>query len=670
MAKPAESTDSLVDIQPFKDRYASILKRYAQDRQERYLAEAAELGRQLVQANIPPEDIAEIHADALLGLAGESPHKTLSESVEQISAPLTEMLMAYGLAFRRQLDQRKRVQEALETSEAFLNETGRMTKVGGWQVDAVTKEVRWTPVTYQIHEVPLDYKPSLDEAINFYDPQDRPKLASAIQRALEHGEPYDMEIRFITAKGKHLWTHTICRPHIADGKTVKLTGTFQDITERKQAEEQIRGLAKFPSEDPYPILRVRRDGVVLYANLAASSLVGTWGPDRWKQLVAEACDSGSKRQIELEHQGRIFLFSVVPIPDADYLNLYGVDITERKKAQQEIEDLAKFPSEDPYPVLRISADGIVLYCNQGGLPLFNAWKCKVHRRLPDHWCAFTAQALNDKQPRQTEVQLADRMYSLTFAPVLSGGYVNVYGLDITDRKHAELELFRRQAQLKSLASQLTLAEERERRRIAADLHDRVSQSLAFARLRLDTLCRTQPLPGQARILKELSNLLGRTIKQTKSLTFDLSSPELYEMGFTAAVSEWLAENVEGQYDIKTEIEDDGQPRPMAEDVRILMFRNVRELLTNTIKHAHARNVRVSLSSQDSQITVRIQDDGIGFDPAQTTKHAARRGEFGLFSIAERLEELGGSLEINSSHGKGCTVTMTAPLQEKQSCREK
>jgi len=137
------------------------------------------------------------------------------------------------IAQGQDITERKKAEEVLQRSEAFLNATGRMAKGGGWQVDAITKEVRWTQETYQIHEVPLDGKPTLDEAINFFHPEDRPKLARAIRRALKHGEPYDMEIRFVTGKGKHLWTHTICKPHIVDGKTVRLTGTFQDITDRK-----------------------------------------------------------------------------------------------------------------------------------------------------------------------------------------------------------------------------------------------------------------------------------------------------------------------------------------------------------------------------------------------------------------------------------------------------
>ncbi|MCP4942728.1 MAG: PAS domain S-box protein, partial [Planctomycetaceae bacterium] len=105
---------------------------------------------------------------------------------------------------------------------------------------AETLDVTWTEQTYRIHEVPLERKPPLQDAINFYHPDDRDRLSQAIQRALEHGEPYDMERRFITTTGKRLWVRTICSPQVVDGKTIKLIGMFQDITERKQAEEALQ----------------------------------------------------------------------------------------------------------------------------------------------------------------------------------------------------------------------------------------------------------------------------------------------------------------------------------------------------------------------------------------------------------------------------------------------
>jgi PAS domain S-box-containing protein len=134
------------------------------------------------------------------------------------------------------ITERKRAEIALAESEALLDATNFMAHVGGWQLDVKTKALTWTKETYNIHEVSLDYKPSLDRGIQFYHPDDRDTLSQAIQRSLDQGKPFDMELRFITAKGNSRWTRAICQPKVVNGKTVKLSGTFQDITERKKLE--------------------------------------------------------------------------------------------------------------------------------------------------------------------------------------------------------------------------------------------------------------------------------------------------------------------------------------------------------------------------------------------------------------------------------------------------
>lgn len=155
-----------------------------------------------------------------------------------VSHPAVEKGMTFAVA--RDISELKKHQEELRKSKALLDATGRMAKVGGWELDASTLEVTWTEETYRIHEVPPGYEPLLQEAISFFHPDDRERLEQAIQRSLDHGEPYDMEIRFVTAQGKPLWTRTSCQPEIVDGKIVRLKGTFQDITERKTAEKALK----------------------------------------------------------------------------------------------------------------------------------------------------------------------------------------------------------------------------------------------------------------------------------------------------------------------------------------------------------------------------------------------------------------------------------------------
>lgn len=234
----------------------------------------------------------------------------------------------------------------------------------------------------------------------------------------------------------------------------------------------------------------------------------------------------------------------------------------------------------------------------------------------------------------------------------------VFIKDITERKQQELKLQSYKQQLQALASQLTLTEERERRRIAVELHDHVGQALALARIQLAAAQNSQTEAARVALLGDTSDILKDAIKQTRSLIFELSSPVLNEMGLKAAISEWLQTYAETQAGLKTELVEIGPDLPLSADLRAILFRNVRELLTNVIRHAQATNVRVTLEQTPTLASVTVQDDGIGF---QADGISPQLG-FGLFSIQEQMNDLGGSLTIQSATGEGTKITLCVPQQ--------
>lgn len=148
--------------------------------------------------------------------------------------------VAYIIGFIDDISARKCVEEALKSNQALLKETGKVAKVGGWEFYLDTQELKWTEEVYRIHEVELAYKQTVSEAINFYAPTSRPIIERAVQRAIEHGDPYDVELELITAKGNRRWVHCIGE---ADQKHSKVFGIFQDITASKQAEQATIDLA-------------------------------------------------------------------------------------------------------------------------------------------------------------------------------------------------------------------------------------------------------------------------------------------------------------------------------------------------------------------------------------------------------------------------------------------
>ena len=135
------------------------------------------------------------------------------------------------------ITERKQAEANLIQSRKLLTEMGKIGKIGGWEFNFGTGNHHWTEEIYHIHEVPLDCDPTLEEGINFYSEASQPLIAAAVQRAIEHGEPYDLELELITAKGNLRQVHTI---GMADRENTRIYGIFQDITEKRQQEELVR----------------------------------------------------------------------------------------------------------------------------------------------------------------------------------------------------------------------------------------------------------------------------------------------------------------------------------------------------------------------------------------------------------------------------------------------
>jgi signal transduction histidine kinase len=226
----------------------------------------------------------------------------------------------------------------------------------------------------------------------------------------------------------------------------------------------------------------------------------------------------------------------------------------------------------------------------------------------------------------------------------------------------EQRLEKYQQRLKSMASQLILAEEQTRRRIAADLHDHIGQSLALMRLQLAATRKDLPEGSTQDVqLADISQSLLNAIHDTRHLIFELSSPSLNELGLGPAIAEWIEENAKNKSGPRVNLVDESQDTPLTQNLRAILFRNIRELLTNTIKHANAKSVSILLEGTAGQLTVTIQDNGRGFDPDDSLSGANSGGGYGLFSIHERMSDLGGSFEIVSLPGMGCKAVLNVPI---------
>jgi PAS domain S-box-containing protein len=234
-------------------------------------------------------------------------------------------------------------------------------------------------------------------------------------------------------------------------------------------------------------------------------------------------------------------------------------------------------------------------------------------------------------------------------------------LDITTQKTTEATLRARERQLRMLAAELSTAEDRERRRLATAVHDQISQTLAFARMELRALMTDDGVSALTDHLENVWMHVDRAYQQTKSVTFELCPPILYDLGLAAAV-DWLAEHFEGKHGLIVEVETDHDFPALPPEIASVFFRAIRELLTNVVKHAHARHVVIHLHCTSLQVVVYVADDGVGIalNPLETTG-AVQPTSFGLFSLRERVQYLGGEMALTSTPGHGTQVMIALPL---------
>lgn len=227
-----------------------------------------------------------------------------------------------------------------------------------------------------------------------------------------------------------------------------------------------------------------------------------------------------------------------------------------------------------------------------------------------------------------------------------------------DLQNITEQLERSRTELRKLASELVMAEERERKRIAGVLHDDIAQILATAQMRLSLF---QGIPSDQmdqQTLEETKALLAQSIQETRILMNDLGNPLLFDLGLKPAC-EALADRLMERHPVRIRCDIRDAYKHLNQDVKTILYQVVRELLNNVAKHSQAQNADVLIEMENGHFRLKVTDDGVGFDP-QTLGAPTVEGGFGLYSIRERLIAIGGSIMIESSPGTGTVVTAIVP----------
>ena len=241
------------------------------------------------------------------------------------------------------------------------------------------------------------------------------------------------------------------------------------------------------------------------------------------------------------------------------------------------------------------------------------------------------------------------------------------GMDITQRRTLEEDALNHQRRLREFASRLVAAEEEERWRISRYIHDEIIQNLALANIQMGGMLNplaAGKLEKETKQLGKVRELLNEAIDGCRMVMGDLTPSLLYELGLGAALAD-LAQKLGKKHQVPIAVKVDELPETMENSLRGLLFVSTRELVFNALKHAGRCKIRVAASGRGNELVIQVADNGKGFDMSGTDTQPARHHGFGLFSIRQRLEGLGGRLEINSIPGKGTSATISVPRSNTQ-----
>ncbi len=522
------------------------------------------------------------------------------------------------------------------------------------------------------------------------------------------GEPRADVVHGRSSFGRETWLDATFTRFIRNG-TPHLLATFHDLTDHRRAEANLRQTELryrlLADSIPDMMYLVTPDGTVLYANAIAArqfeltpdQMIGKRQQDLFTPDVAERHARAIRQVAET---GQSFIAEVPDVLDSDHpvwidtrlipikdaaghvTAVMGLsrDVTERRLMMAAVQE-----SEQKYRQLFESmSEGCVLHdliYDQGGVPfdalvtamnpaaeaIFGAKATEVVGKrasefVPDGRPMFLDiyTALDRGQPPtsiESYVPFGKKHLFLSFFSPRKGRIATIFN-DITARKAAEEQMAHYQHQLRHLAGEMAVAGEQERRRIAVSLHDGLGQTLVLCKMKLEGVKAAAESPVK-RQLQPVVRLIEEAIRDTRSLTFQLSPPVLHEIGLSAAV-EWLAEQLGDQHGVTIRVTTKDAPELADIAERVTLFQSVRELLLNTIKHARATAIAVDIRLTREHLEIVVEDDGAGFDPAQL-RGLGRKG-LGLFNIQERLQLIGGAMTIWSQPGKGTRITLAAPVK--------
>jgi len=515
----------------------------------------------------------------------------------------------------------------------------------------------------------------------YVHPEDRDRVRS---RLLEGGDVEEMEVLFRRKDGA-TFLALVSGTLLVLGSERCLLGTTRDITERKRVEEEIASVARFPAENPYPVIRIAEDGTLLYANASSRPLLEAWGgsvgdpaPDFLREPAVEAYREGAGTTIEVAAGGRVYSFGVAPVPGSGYTNLYGRDISEQKRAERALRE----SEARARGLFQAVAGGVVMQDREGRIVDANPAACEILgvtleqmkglTSLDPRWHSIREDGTplpGPERPLQitlrTGAPVSDvvtgvfnpareeyRWLLTNSQPILdSDGRVEsavATFVDITERRHTQALM---EASLK------------EKEVLLKEVHHRVKNNLQIISTLLDLKASGLSDPAAVGAFRDSQHRVRAMALIHEKL---YRSENLSQVDFRTYLSD-LLEHLSGSFGVPGEalvLEGEAEGLSLSLDSAVPVGLLLNELVCNSLKHAFPHgatgNVRVRfrrLASGERELTV--VDDGVGMGEDLDLEKA---GTLGLQLVWTLVRQLGGSIERLPGTGTAFRILFREPAE--------
>ncbi|MGZ8405958.1 MAG: PAS domain S-box protein [Nitrospira sp.] len=626
----------------------------------------------------------------------------------------------YHCAFVRNITERKRTEEKVHQLADRLKLATSAAQTGVWDWNILNDELVWDDRMFALYGVKKEnFGGAYDAWLSRVYPDDRARCDEAIQQALRKERPYDIEfricwpngtVRVIKADALVLWD--------ADGTTLRMTGVNYDITERKRAEEKLRGSESFITSvvENLPnmiFVKDAKDLKFVRVNKAGEDLLGysrevLIGKSDYEMFPKDEADFFTSKDrevlelggvldipeelIDTKHHGRRILHTrKIPIYDEkrepQYLLGISEDVTDIKRLEA-----ARKESEVRYRnIFENAVEGIFQTTPGGKYVAVNPALARMYGYdSPEDMLAMitdiTSQIYVDPGRREEFIRLMKEQEAVTGFEALvyrkngsfiwvsenvrvvrdpAGTLVGYEGTveDVTERKRGEARLRATLEELRMLSGRLATVREEEQTRIARELHDELGVGLTCLKVDLSRLRTIMGEPRGARARKKMEDKIrsmveqvDTTIASVQRIVTELRPRILDELGLVAAI-EWQCQDFQQRTGIPCTCVSSADDIAMEPEQATSLFRICQEALTNTARHAQARAIQVLIKQLDNNLLLIIQDDGVGISREKLTESTS----LGLLGMRERAASLGGQVTIAGSPGKGTAVTVRVPL---------